>query len=282
MQKETLPSLPDKKPAGVFRIMCLGDIVGKSGIAVLRRRCKALKEELEIDFVIANGENAAGGVGIDGESLRQIRSTGVDVVTLGDHVWSKKELIELLEKHSAESLQCIRPANYPEGTPGSGIIVIESSGFRVAVLNLLGRVFSTYLLDCPFRKADELMESVQGKADIIVLDFHCDATSEKMAMGRYLDGRASLVVGTHTHVQTLDAQVFNGGTGYITDLGMCGVADGVIGMDREIALKRFLSAMPHSYKAASGRTRLSGVIADIDTKHHTTLLIEPVNIEVKV
>ncbi len=282
MQKEIFPLLPASKPAGIFRVMCLGDVVGKPGIAVLRRRCRSLREELAIDFVIANGENGAGGVGIDGESLRQIRSAGVDVVTLGDHVWSRKELVELLEKHPAESLQCIRPANYPEGSPGSGVVVIESPGVRVAVLNLLGRVFSTYLLDCPFRKADALIESVREKADVIVLDFHCDATSEKIAMGRYLDGRVSLVTGTHTHVQTLDAQVLGGGTGYITDLGMCGVADGVIGMDRETALKRFLTAMPHSYKAASGHTRLSGVIADIDTKLHATVLIEPVNIEVKV
>lgn len=275
--------MPVPKASGSFRVLCLGDVVGKGGLAVLRRACPKLREDLQIDLMVANGENAAGGVGIDVASVKDLLAFRIDVVTLGDHVWSKREMASFLENQAADSLPCIRPGNYPEGTPGKGVYIGETaSGIRFAVFNLIGRTFSPYFLDCPFRKLDALLKETDPSVRIRILDFHADATSEKVAMGRYGDGRLSLLSGTHTHVQTADAQILPGGTGYITDSGMCGVCDGVIGMDANIALKRFISGMPHSYSAATGRTRLSGVLADIDPGTGLALGIDHINIEVKV
>ena len=283
MQKDVMPEFSIPKGEGIFRVMCLGDVVGKAGVAMFRRQCRILRETLEIDFVVANGENAAGGVGVDHESIRSLRAAGVDIVTLGDHVWGKKEVTELFSRYNADELGAIRPANYPPGAPGSGLVILNTErGVRVAVMNALGRTFSPYFLECPFRAFDALLAQIDDTVKIRLVDFHAEATSEKVAMGRYLDGRVSLVFGTHTHVQTADEQILDGGTGYLTDLGMCGVYESVIGMDPDTALKRFLTGMPHSYKGAAGASRISGVVADIDLERGHTRRIERLNIEVRV
>lgn len=283
MIKDKLPQLSIPKPPRIFRVLCLGDVVGKGGVAAIRRQCRKLRETLELDFVIANGENASGGVGIDAESIKSFLSNGVDIITLGDHVWSKRDIVLLFKENSPEKLRCIRPANYPPGSPGEGMLIASSAtGVQVAVFNLLGRTFSPYFLDCPFRSMDKLLERTDPKVKIRILDFHCEATSEKAAMGRYVDGDISLMVGTHTHVLSADEQILPEGTGFITDLGMCGAYDGVIGMDTETALKRFISGMPHSYKGATGGIRISGVVADIDLENGSTIQIEQLNTEVKI
>ncbi|NMC64037.1 MAG: YmdB family metallophosphoesterase, partial [SAR324 cluster bacterium] len=252
-------------------------------VAAIRRQCKKLRETYEVNLVIANAENTAGGVGVDADSLKSLQQAGVDVITLGDHVWSKREIISIFNKNEPEECRCIRPANYPPGTPGAGLLVIEHApDIKVAVLNLLGRTFSPYFLDCPFRKVDELLGSLSPDVKIKILDFHCEATSEKAAMARYLDGRSSIVFGTHTHVPTADEQIFEGGTAFISDLGMCGVYDGVIGMDAQTAINRFVSGMPHSYKAASGHTRISGIVVDVDIESGKAFEIERLNIEVRI
>lgn len=264
-----------------FRIACFGDIVGRAGRAGLRKELKRLRSERNIDCVIANGENAAGGVGFDSECATELLGLGIDVITLGDHTWSKKDSRDLLTRRAAT---CIRPANYPEGTPGAGSTVWTSpSGVKVGVMNLMGRVFMTPTLGCPFRKADELLAGALSGCDVIVCDFHAEATSEKVAMGRYLDGRVSVVFGTHTHVQTGDERILPGGTAYITDLGMCGPIDSVIGMDPEVALSRFLTALPASYKPGRGDALLNGIVVELTVERPSrALAIQRVSEEVKV
>ena len=247
-----------------FRIMVLGDVVGRPGRMALKQQLKDLRSRLQADLVIANGENAAGGAGIDSGTALEIRDSGVDIITLGDHAFQRKGVSEFLEKNSS---WCIRPLNLPaDTTPGSGSCVwTAADGTRVAVVNLMGRVFMGGTTECPFRAVRAWRDSLKsGSGLITVCDMHAEATSEKWAMGRYVDGELSLVVGTHTHVQTSDAQVLPGGTGFITDLGMTGSNDGVIGMSTEVALKRFLGPKPAPYEIAPGEGVLRGVVVDIN------------------
>ncbi len=247
-----------------MRVLFLGDIVGKPGRQAVERCLQALRCSLEIDLVVANGENAAGGAGIDAGTALELRTHGVDVITLGDHAFQRKGVLEFLAKNSS---WCIRPFNLPEETtPGKGWCRWTSpSGLEVFVCNVIGRVFMNGGYDCPFRGLDRALQEMQVDARAIVLcDVHAEATSEKWSMARYVDGRISLLVGTHTHVQTSDAQILAGGTGYITDLGMTGCPDGVIGMASHVALKRFLSPTPAPYEIAEGQGTLNGILADID------------------
>ena len=258
----------------MVNFLCLGDVVGRPGRSGLRQGVKTLREKYAVDFVIANGENAAGGLGIDGKVAEEIHSSGVDVITLGDHAWQKKDARLCLDMYSD---WLIRPANYPPGAPGKGCAVLHSKeGVRVGVLNLQGRVFMNGALDCPFRVGEQLLREKLAQCQCVVCDIHAEATSEKNALGRYFDGRISLMVGTHTHVQTADEQVLPGGTGYISDLGMCGSLEGVIGMDCRVAIDRFISGIPSSYEIASGPPVLQGIVAEVDPGSGKTLRIERV------
>lgn len=242
-----------------MRLLIIGDIVGRSGRRAVKVNVGSLRKEFRLDFVIANGENAAGGKGITEEIARELFSYGVDVLTMGNHVWNKREAFEYIDRET----RIVRPANYPPGTPGLGWAVYDTTGnVKVAVINLAGRIFQEPL-DCPFRKADDIIARVKEKARIIIVDFHAEATSEKAAMGWYLAGRVSAVVGTHTHVQTADERILPGGTAYITDLGMTGPMDSVIGVKKEAAIRKFVTQIPQYFEVAAGPFQFNGVLIEI-------------------
>ncbi len=221
----------------------------------------ALRKELDLDLIVANAENAAGGVGITAEIGQELLRLGIDLLTMGNHAWGKREAYDFLD----DEPRIIRPANYPNGAPGRGFTVVKSrSGIPVGVVNIGGRVFFPTDLNCPFRRALEITEELRRTLKIVLVDFHAEATSEKVALGHYLDGLASVVFGTHTHVQTSDARVLPGGTGYITDLGMTGPVDSVIGIKKEIVIERFLSQLPSKFEVATGAAVLQGAALDID------------------
>jgi metallophosphoesterase (TIGR00282 family) len=259
-----------------FRVLCLGDIVARPGRSLLKVGLTGLKERYQVHLVIANGENSSGGTGIDPSTGKEILEAGVDIITLGDHTWRRREAREYLNTHRDV---CIRPANYPEGAPGRGWTIVERGGVRIGIFNLIGRTFMNAPLECPFRKADEILQGPLDGCDLFICDFHAEATSEKIAMGKYLDGRASLVFGTHTHVQTADNEILPGGTGYITDLGMCGSAGGVIGLDADVAIDRFLSGIPSAYKPARGDARLHGIVASFNTDSGAAMSVELVQLK---
>lgn len=245
-----------------MKLLFIGDIVGRAGRKTLVDHLDRLIDRHMVDLVVANGENAAAGYGLTASVLHELFDSGVDVVTTGNHIWDKKEIMPVLEKES----RLLRPANYPPGLPGRGDGVYETAaGIRVAVLNLEGRVFMKNL-DCPFRAADELVAELRAETPIIFVDFHAEATSEKQAMGYYLDGRVSAVVGTHTHVQTADERVLPNGTGYLTDVGMTGSQDAIIGNQKEPAMQRFLTQLPVRLEVAKKNPQLCGVLLTINEK----------------
>lgn len=246
----------------LIRVLCFGDVVGRPGRELFASRVPGLVREREIDLVVVNAENASGGLGLAPDDADAFLASGASVITLGDHTWQNRELHSYLDR---AAMRCIRPGNYPEGAPGSGCTVFETkSGVKVGLMNLIGRVFFNFALDCPFKKADRYLEQELSGCDVVICDMHAEATSEKVAMGLYLDGRASLVFGTHTHVQTADERLLPRGTAYISDLGMCGCYEGVIGMDAEVALQRLIGGVPKSYKVAKGNTALCGVYAELE------------------
>lgn len=255
-----------------IKILCLGDVVGQPGRQALKEHLPTIKKQMGVNFTIVNAENACGGLGLDAKHAYEIKDYGVDVITLGDHTWSKKEIVSVFEEKPS---WLIRPYNYPSGAPGSGWTSIKTSeGLTVTVANLLGRVFMDGLWDCPFVASKKILAELPEESNIVVFDFHCEATSEKIAFGRHLDGEASIVFGTHTHVQTADETILPAGTAYITDIGMCGSPDGVIGMDLSVALYRFTTARPKFYEAAKGKGVLNGIVAEIDTKSGKALKIQ--------
>lgn len=243
-----------------MQILFVGDVVGKVGRTALAQRIGSLRRQWAADFVVVNGENAAGGAGITPALAEDLFRLGVDVVTLGNHSWDKRQIVSYIEGER----RLLRPLNFPPGTPGFGSVVVESRGRKVAVVNAHGRVFASVTLDDPFRALDAELARLQPITPVILVDFHAEATSEKVAMGWYLDGRVSAVVGTHTHVQTADARVLPGGTAYITDVGMCGPRDSVIGMERNLALERFLTQMPVRLEVAPGPVVLCGACIEVD------------------
>lgn len=244
-----------------MRVLAVGDIVGRPGRRALSALLPPLCKEHVVDFVVANGENAAGGIGITAEIGSELFGKGIDVLTMGNHVWGKKEAYGYLDAEP----RLVRPANYPEGAPGRGWTVVRSrSGVPVGVINLGGRVFNQSDLDCPFRAALRAVDELSPVARVLLVDFHAEATSEKIALGHLLDGRVSAVFGTHTHVLTFDARVLPGGTAYITDLGMTGPVDSVIGIKKEIVIERFMSQLPAKFEVAQGTACLSGALFDID------------------
>lgn len=241
-----------------MRILAVGDVVAESGLERIKQSLPKLKREKSIDLCIVNGENAAGGRGITKDAYDIILTYGADIITMGNHTWDNYQVNQLLN----DSNSIIRPANYPERVEGCGYAELDLGRESVCVINVLGRV-GMEPLDCPFRAVEDILKKVQTK--IIIVDFHAEATSEKCAMGMYLDGRVSAVFGTHTHVMTADDRVLPKGTGYITDIGMTGVINSVIGMKPETSLSRFLDKKPHKYEAAVGETMLNAVIFDINS-----------------
>lgn len=239
-----------------MRILMIGDIIGQPGRKTVRALVSDMRREHGIDVVIANGENTAGGFGLTLDTAHELLDSGVDIITSGNHIWDQKEMIP----HLDEGLPVIRPANYPDA-PGRGSLVQDN----VMVINLQGRVFMPPL-DCPFRTADRILAEAQesGLSPVIIVDFHAEATSEKQAMGWYLDGRVAAVLGTHTHVGTVDTRILPKGTAYVTDVGMTGPVNSVIGSDSGAVLERFLTAMPHRLQVAGGPTVLNSVLVDID------------------
>jgi hypothetical protein len=241
-------------------ILFVGDVTGKPGRRVLVDRLAALRRIHALDVVIANGENAAGGVGLTGGVAAELFAAGVDVLTGGNHIWQNREAYDLLDGDP----RVLRPANYPAGVPGRGAAVITTpGGARLGVLNLQGRVFMSHIED-PFRVGREQAEMLRASVPVVVVDIHAEATSEKVALGWYLDGRVSAVIGTHTHVQTADERILPGGTAYITDVGMTGPRDGIIGMAREAILERFLTQLPARFEVAPGPVQLNAVIVSVD------------------
>jgi metallophosphoesterase (TIGR00282 family) len=245
-----------------LKILFVGDIIGKPGRDILQKGLRTLVEHYGVDFVIVNAENSAGGFGITRDIGDAILDLGVDVMTSGNHIWDKKEAMEYIGGEP----RLLRPANYPAGVPGRGSYVAQSGdGRAVGVINVMGRVFMVPI-DDPFAVALREIEAMRGKTKIIIVDFHAEATSEKVAMGWHLDGRVTLVVGTHTHVQTADERILPNGTAYLTDAGMTGPHDSIIGMEREPALARFLTGMPSRFEPATGNPRLNGIVVEADDK----------------
>ena len=254
----------------MFKVLFIGDIVGKAGRKAVTAFVQDIIKNHNIHFVVANGENAAGGVGITAKIANDLFSSGIDVLTSGNHIWQKKEIVEYI--HHEKRL--IRPLNFSPDAPGMGSYLTKTAeGIRVAVVNLAGRVFmETYC--CPFRAIDREIERLQQQVDIIVVDFHAEATSEKKALGWYLDGRVGAVIGTHTHVQTADERILPQGTAYITDVGMTGSKDSVIGVKKDLVIQKFLTYMPVRFESSTVDPQLDGAIVTLDAEKGVALKIE--------
>ena len=241
-----------------MQILMIGDAIGNPGRRAIGRLLPGLKREYKLDLVVANAENAAGGIGVTPETAREMLDIGVDVLTSGNHIWAHKEILAYLDSE----MPLLRPLNYPPGVPGRGYLIRE----QVMVVNLIGRTFFAMDYDCPFRTMDKLLAEVKEKPPVIIVDFHAEATSEKVAMGRYLDGRVSAVMGTHTHVGTIDSRVLPKGTAYVTDIGMTGPTDSVIGDDIDSVLHRFLTQIPHRLSVGKGKVTFNGIVLSVDEK----------------
>ena len=236
-------------------VLVVGDVIGRPGRQAVQELLPCLRQQYGLDLVIVNGENAAGGLGLTSTTAKELFNAGVDVLTSGNHIWAQKEIIPYLDGE----MPILRPLNYPPGVPGRGYIV----NGQAMVVNLIGRTFMGDV-DCPFRAMDKLLAELNPQPSVIIVDFHAEATSEKMAMGRYLDGRVSAVLGTHTHVGTIDAQVLPQGTAYVTDIGMTGPVDSVIGDDAEEVIRRFLTGIPHRLSVGKGKTMFNAVMVRLD------------------
>lgn len=256
-----------------MKILFIGDIVGRSGREAVLAELENLKYKEDIDFCIANGENASGGLGMSRKAYEELKSAGIDYFTMGNHTFSKPDAGHLL----SEGENICRPANYTDFCPGEGYaIVTDSKGRKIAVMNLMGTVYNDIALTNPFLAADELIEKIKNVTNIIILDFHAEATSEKIAMGQYLDSRVSAVVGTHTHVQTADAMILPGKTAYITDVGMTGPQASVLGMKSEIAIKRFLTGEKVRYEQSRNKAVIHAVIIEIADETGNALSIKAI------
>ncbi len=257
-----------------MRVMLTGDVVGRPGRKAFQEYTPRLRREKGIDVVIVNGENSAGGKGFTRKSMDALYHAGADIITSGNHVWDKKDVMEFIDQEPF----LIRPANYPEGTPGKGYCIFPFKAKNIGVINLSGRAFMP-ALDCPFQKIEEILHEIRNACDILLLDFHAETTSEKMAMGWYLDGRVNGVVGTHTHIQTADDRILPQGTAYITDLGMTGPWNSILGVKKDIILRKFTTAMPCRFDLEEeGPMVYSAVILDIDDNTNRTTAIERVMI----
>ena len=243
----------------MLKILFIGDIFGEPGRRALERLLPRMRDDLALDLVVANGENAAGGLGLTARLAREIWGCGVDVITMGNHVWKQRDLLPVLDEED----RLLRPANFPPGVPGHGHVLLQAGGANIGVVNLQGRVYLNEL-DDPFRALDALLQGPLAGADCVVVDMHAEASSEKQALGWYVDGRAAAVVGTHTHVQTADEKILPGGTAYISDLGLTGPHRSVIGMDPKTAVRRFITQQPMRFRVAKGDVRLQGALVEIN------------------
>ena len=244
----------------MIRILFLGDIVGEPGRNAVIRHVPLFLKERGVDFVIVNGENAAGGRGITGKITIDLLRSGVAVITTGDHIWDQRETCSYI----ATEPRLLRPINYPEGAPGQGSVVLETAKGKVAVVNVQGRTYMQPILDNPFPAAMAEVDRLRLETPVIVVDMHAETTSEKIAMGRFLDGKVSAVFGTHTHVQTADERIFPGGTAFLCDVGMCGPDESCLGRDYQAIIRRFLNALPGHFPIAAGPVRLCGAIVEVD------------------
>ena len=256
-----------------MKILTVGDVVGKSGINKLKECLPNLIKKHEIDFVIVNGENAADGFGLTEKMYKDILRSNVDVVTMGNHTWGKKEIFGFIDDE-----HIIRPANYPKNNPGKGYRIFEKNGKKIGVINLIGRVTMGVLTENPFLMAKEIIEKIKLQVDIIIIDFHAEATAEKIALGYYLDGSATIIFGTHTHVQTADEKILPKGTAYITDIGMTGPKNSVIGMDIATSFKRFETSLPEKYKLAEGECMINTCMFEVEDKTNKVSKIERINL----
>lgn len=255
-----------------MRVLAVGDIVGRIGLQKLKEVLPNVIRENKIDFVIVNGENAADGMGITEKMYKEILSLNVNVVTMGNHTWGKKEIFNFIDdKH------IIRPANYSPNNPGKGYEIYECNGKNIAVMNLIGRTTMPVLSENPFLTAKEIIHEIKDAVDIIIVDFHAEATAEKIALSYYLDGDITILFGTHTHVQTSDEEILEKGTAYITDIGMTGPKKSVIGMDVDASIKRFETSLPEKYKIADGEGKFNSCMFEIDDKTNKVVKIERIN-----
>ena len=256
-----------------MRVLAVGDIVGENGLKKLRNELPKLIKEQNIDFVIVNGENVAGGMGITHKLFNQIIEAGADVVTLGNHTWSKKDVFNFIDDE-----KLLRNANYPGNVPGKGVNIYQCKNKKIAVISLLGRTNMGILAENPFLEADRIIDKIKNHVDIIIVDFHAEASAEKIAMKHYLDERVNIIFGTHTHVQTADEEITEKGTAYITDIGMTGPKDSVIGMDKQASIKRFVTTLPEKYKLADGDCKLNSCLFELDDETCRTNKIQRINL----
>ena len=255
-----------------MNILTVGDIVGENGLLKLKKILPNLKKEKNIDFAVVNGENVAGGMGITEKLFNQIILAGADVVTLGNHTWAKKDVFNIIDNE-----KLIRPANYPKGVCGKGYNIYSCKNKKIAVINALGRTNMGILTENPFLIVEEIINNIKDRADYIIVDFHAEATAEKIAFASYLDGKATIIFGTHTHVQTSDEVILPKGTAYITDIGMTGPINSVIGMEKGASIKRFVTTLPEKYKLAEGQCKLNGCLFSINDENGRTENITRIN-----
>lgn len=252
-----------------MKIFAIGDLVGNSAIKELKEKLPIIKKQENIDFVIVNGENVAEGMGMTEKNFQDILDQKVNVITMGNHTWGKKDIFKFIDHP-----QLIRPANYSKPVPGKGYNIFECKGKKIAVINLIGRVDMNVLSENPFLVSKSILEKIKNVVDIIIIDFHAEATAEKIALSYYLDGQVTAIFGTHTHVQTADEKILEKGTAYITDIGMTGPKNSVIGMNIESSLKRFETTLPEKYKIAEGECMLNGVVIEIDDNTNKAINIK--------
>ena len=256
----------------MMRRLAVGDIVGESGLNKLKEKLPIIIDSEKIDFVIVNAENTSGGMGLTIKDFNTLLKMKIDVITMGNHTWGKKDIFAFIDNS-----KLLRPANYSKGIPGKGYNIFECRGKKIAVINLIGRTDMGVLSENPFTVAENLVEKLKREADIIVIDFHAEATAEKIAMKNFLDGKINVIYGTHTHVQTADEEVTEKGTGYRTDLGMTGPKNSVIGMDVKASIKRFVTSLPERYKLAEGSAILNGCIFEINDDNCKTIKAYRIN-----
>lgn len=255
-----------------MNILAIGDIVGEIGVKKIVKELPKLKEKYDIDFCIINGENSAGGMGITKKIFDSLINAGADVITMGNHTWGKKDIFSFIDDK-----RIVRPANYTKGLPGNDYSIVNKNNKRIAVINLIGRTSMGILSENPFIVANDIYNKLKNQADIFVLDFHAEATAEKIAMGYYMDGKYTIVYGTHTHVQTADDQILEKGTAYITDIGMTGPKKSVIGMDVGVSFKRFVTSLPERYKLADSEAMINGCVFKINDETNRTEEIIRIN-----
>lgn len=253
-----------------MKILFIGDIVGRIGRQTVKSLLHKISNEYNVDFIIANGENCAGGCGITEKTAKELFACGIDVITTGNHIWDKREAIQYISRED----RILRPLNFPSGTPGIGSSIYTTNNKqKIAVINIIGRVFMN-TLNCPFRTAKDEIENIIKSTNIIIVDFHAEITSEKLAFGHYIDGKVSAIIGTHTHIQTADEKILPKGTAYITDVGMTGPLDSIIGVKKEQVIEKFLTQMPQKFDVATGNGILSAVVIEINEQTGMPLSIQ--------